>query len=103
MEQWEKDFKRQFGKRKKPIADYEVYGFIKKLLKEERKRDRLQELLDYVKESKSNTDILINYIYDSGCCTPMASYELCKKLNLKPCKELTILGVLEQYFKGKEK
>ena len=103
MEQWEKDLNRQFGKsqRTKPITAVEVYRFVQNVLGNDRNRDRLQELIDYVKDSKSNTDILIDYIIDSGYCVPMASDELCKKLNLKPCKELIILGALEQYYKDR--
>ena len=104
MEQWEKDFNRMFVTPKgnlTEITPQNIRLFIKRLLKAERSRDKLKELIDYVKESRSNTDILVNYIYNTNniCDSLNPSNELCDNLGLKlHTKEGVILCILERYY-----
>ncbi len=86
MEQWEKEFNRKFTEKsawngRTPPRD--VRKFIGNLLKEERKRDKLQEVLDFIKESRTQLQILTRYIYNntSRCdSTPHPSGELMREL-----------------------
>ena len=104
MEQWERDSNRMFVTPKghlTQIMPRNIRHFIRRLLKAERSRDKLKELIDYVKESRSNTDILINYIYNTNnvCDSLIPSNELCDNLGLKPhAKEGAILCILERYY-----
>ena len=105
MESWEKDFNKEFvisGCNLNQITLGEIKHFIKNLLKKERSRDKLQELIDFMKESKSNTDILVQYIFNntSLCVNFMPSNEILNELGIKPYnKEAIILCILEKYFK----
>lgn len=78
--------------------------FISDELKKERERDKIQEILDYVRKSKSNADILLNYIQDErkNYCDPMyPSEELLDRLGIAPYdKEARILYILEKHFES---
>ena len=104
MEDWERDLNKMFGKsqRSKEITGVHVHRFVKDLLKKERERDKLQELIDYVNESKSKTDILNNYVFDNmNYCERMEpSDELLGQLGMvMHDREVRILYILEKYFK----
>lgn len=105
MEQWKKDFNQKFVTPKGNLTEItpkDISRFIEKLLKEERNRDKVQELIDYVKESKSNTEILIQYIFNntSICEKCLPDIELLFELGIKLHDETAIiLWILEKYFK----
>lgn len=102
MEQWEKDLNGRFGKsrRTKEITGIEIHRFVKDLLKKERSRNVLIEIIDYVKKSKSNTDILYQYVLNNSTCqTRVVHTDLCHELGIAPgSKEDVILSILEKHF-----
>ena len=103
MEKWEQDYISFFtlgGKFKPQTTPHKVNLFIKKLLANERKRNVLIEIIDYVKKSKSNTDILYQYVLNNMTCqTNIVHTYLCYELGIMPgSKEDVILSVLEKYF-----
>lgn len=106
MEQWKKDFDKNFTDRaeNRHSAVFAIRGrsFIKRLLKKERERDKLHEILTYVQESKNKTEILIQYILNntSPCFPRRPSSNLIWELGLGLTdRENLILFILEKYFK----
>lgn len=103
MEQWETDLNNTYSKyeRNVKIPFDRVKRIVRDIVKKERKRDKLQELIDYVHKSKSNTDILINYIYNNTmpCDGYEPSEELMNELGIKYTdKEAVILCILERHI-----
>lgn len=102
MEDWERDLIRRYSSTKNTGMNIvNVRSLVNGLLKKERERDKLQELLDFVKKSKTDTDILFQYVKNNvGCNATIASGELNTELGISPIsKESTILCILERYFK----
>lgn len=105
MDNWKERFTNRFlakGKWRKRVTPSAIKEFIEGAIKKEQERDKLQELLDYVKESKSKTDILFNYAMNEGsiCVSKIPSEELSAKLGIGPRdKEAVILYYLEKQIK----
>lgn len=105
MDNWKERFKNRFlikGKWRRAYVPDEVIRFIESALKKDRERDKVQELVDYVKDSKSKTEILINYVVNKRinfCDSMLPSEELLAELGLDPWdREAIILYILEKYF-----
>ena len=106
-EQWKKRFDKELTdkaeNRSEVVFAIKAKKFIKNLLRQERKRDKLQEILDYIEKSKSGSSILISYIKNNtssciGCELP--SIELANELGIELYSETSfVLGILEKYFK----
>ena len=104
MEQWEQDLNTKYSKyeRNVKLPFDRVKKIVRDILRKERERDKIQELVDYVKKSKSNTDILINYCDNQRknfCNRTDHSEELLDELGIKVYeREAMILYYLEKYF-----
>ena len=103
MEQWETDFYEIFVKTKN-LPDREmmkIKHFIDNLLKAERSRNMLLEVLDYVKRHNSKTDMLVRYVMDNAsiCERTDPSQELLEQLGIEVHEgEARILYILEKHF-----
>ena len=104
MENWRQRFKNRFltnGSWRKSYKPQDLMRFVEDELKKERQRDKLQEVLDYVQDSQSKTEILINYVLaERNVCEAMCpSQELCDRLGIDLIdKETIILFILERFF-----
>lgn len=102
MENWEREFIKIFTLHgeMKPTKPSRIRTFIRDLLRKERERDKLQEIIDFVKESKTNTDILYQYVINNSTCQSPRYTNLCYELGIPPpSKETHVLAILEDYFK----
>lgn len=101
MEQWEQEYIAKF---KGQVDARKVKRFFDNVLKKERKRDVMSEVLDYVKRHNSKTDQLVNYIYNRNSCDRYdPSQKLLDELGIEIHEpEARILAILERYFNPPE-
>ncbi len=103
MENWERELNDRFGKsrRTKEITGVEIHRFIKNVLKNERKRDKFQEIIDYIKKHNSKTDMLARYVMENVniCEIIDPSQKLMDRLGIEIHEsEARILYILEKHF-----
>lgn len=98
MDKWEQDYIAQF---KGQVDARKVKRFFDNVLKKERERNVLIEVLDYVKRHNSKTDMLARYVMDNAniCTKTEPSQELLDQLGIEMHEpEARILYILEQHF-----
>ena len=111
MKNWEERFNNRLTKKdargrlawRKTFSPDDIKRFIRDELRRESKRDKLRELIDYVKDSKSKTQVLIDYVMHTGSCyeSKIPSDILLDQLGMTPMDpETRILYYLEKYFEG---
>jgi len=94
MEQWEKDFRRHFVTKKgdlDQIRAVKIMRFIRELLKKERSRDKLQEVVDYVKESKSHLDLICQHVLNNKGCECIKPPPIVYELGIDPGSSAAII------------
>lgn len=99
---WEREFIKIFtlNGEMKPTKPNRIRIFIRGLLRKDRERDKLHELLDFVKKSNTNTDILYRYVRNNTTCQSPRYTNMCYDLGIPVhTKEAEILAILEDYFK----
>lgn len=112
MDNWRERFENRFlnketkewrGRPKRIPTPNDIIKFIEQALYRERKRDKIEGILDFIKESKTKTAILVNYVdieLNKNCCSSrQPSEELLLQLGIHPGdREALILFILECFF-----